>query len=148
MKKQNGMTLISLIIYIIALLVVMAVITMLTGYFYNNVNIDSEVNDNMTQFTQFNSYFASEINTKDIKVLDAETSSDECSSYIAFSNKNTYTFSKPNAESKGAIYFNEVQICNNVDKCLFTSIEENGKYTITVDFQSGSFKNTITYTTK
>ena len=67
---------------------------------------------------------------------------------IAFSNKNTYTFSKPNAESKGAIYFNEVQICNNVDKCIFTSVEENGKYVITVDFQAGSFKNSITYTTK
>ena len=148
MKKQEGMTLISLIIYIIALLIVIAVITILTGYFYNNVDIKSATTNSMTQYTKFNSYFANEINERNIKVLEAATSDDETTSYIAFSNKNTYTFSKPNAESKGAIYFNEVQICNNVDKCLFTSIEENGKYTITVDFQSGSFKNTITYTTK
>lgn len=148
MKKQKGITLISLIIYIIALVVVMAVITMLTGYFYNNVDIDSEKNYYMMQFTKFNSYFTSEINQKDVVILEAETSADECLSYIAFSNKNTYTFSKPNNESKGVIYYNEIQICDNVDKCLFTLVEENEKPTIIVDFQAGNFKNTIKYTMK
>lgn len=142
MKKESGMTLISLIIYIIALLVVISVITMLTGYFYNNVNLESEITDNMSQFTQFTSYFSKDINTKNIKVLEVGKAEDNSTSYIAFSNKNTYTF------SNNIIYFNEIAICNNIDKCIFSSVEENGTYKITVDFKSGSFENTITYTTK
>ena len=142
MKKQEGMTLISLIIYIIALLIVIAVITILTGYFYNNVDIKSATTNSMTQYTKFNSYFANEINERNIKVLEAATSDDETTSYNAFSNKNTYTFSK----SHNAIYFNEVEICSNIDRCLFTSVEENGKYTITVDFKAGDFEKTTTYT--
>ena len=142
MKRQDGITLISLIIYIIALLVVMSVIIVLTGYFYKNVNIDSQASNFMTQYTKFNSYFANEINEKDIKVVESETADDGSTSYISFSNKNTYTFSSKNK----AIYFNEVEICRNVDKCIFSVVEENEVCKITVDFQAGDFERNITYT--
>ncbi len=141
MKKQKGMTLISLIVYIIALLIVMSVITVLTGYFYNNVDIQSSRTEDMEKFTQFTSYFVKEVNTKAIKVVDNATSEASNTSYIAFSNKNTYTF------ANNTIYFNEIAICNNIDKCLFSSVEENGIYKITVDFKTGDFSKTITYTT-
>ena len=142
MKKQNGMTLISLIVYIITLLIVMSVITVLTSYFYNNVDLKSSKTEDLAKFTQFTSYFTKEINKKGIKVVNNETSDDGSTSYIAFSNKNTYTF------ANNIIYFNEIEICNNIDKCLFSSVEENGVYKITVDFETGDFNKTITYTTK
>ena len=92
MKKEDGVTLTSIIIYIIALLIVIGVVSTLTSYFYKNVDIDDESVLTNSQFTKFNSFFTSEINQPGIKVI--EKGENENVSYIAFSNKQIYTFSK------------------------------------------------------
>ena len=62
MKKEKGVTLISVIVYVIGLLIVVGVISTLTGFFYKNVNINTDNTEITKQFTKFNSYFTSEIN--------------------------------------------------------------------------------------
>ena len=42
MKKENGVTLTSIIIYILALLIVIGVISALTSYFYRNIDLEGE----------------------------------------------------------------------------------------------------------
>ncbi len=139
MKKERGITLISVIIYVIALLVVVGLISTLTGYFYKNVNVSTENSELTTQFTKFNSYFTSEVNEKNITVLDAKTSDETPkTSYIAFSNGVTYTF---NEEYK-AIYRNNIKICTNVDRCLFSYDFIENKYVVYVDLKIGNIERT------
>ena len=40
MKKQNGVTLISIMIYIISMLIIISIIATLTSYFYKNINVN------------------------------------------------------------------------------------------------------------
>ena len=142
MKKEDGVTLTSIIIYIIALLIVIGVVSTLTSYFYKNVDIDDESVLTNSQFTKFNSFFTSEINQPGIKVI--EKGENENVSYIAFSNKQIYTFSKQN----NAIYLNEIKICDNITRCNFDYTEENGNIKITVDFAAGTFSRITTYNLK
>ena len=70
MKSEKGVTLISVIIYVIAMLIIIAVITVLTSYFYTNVDINSASEDLNQQYTKFNSYFTEEVNRKGNKILE------------------------------------------------------------------------------
>ena len=148
MKKEKGVTLISVIVYVIGLLIVVGVISTLTGFFYKNVNINTDNTEITKQFTKFNSYFTSEINEKDIYVLEVKTSGETptTTSYIAFSNGVTYTFSEENK----SIYRNQVKICTNVDRCLFSYDFIEQKYIVYVDLKIGNLERTgnniLTYT--
>ena len=64
MQSQKGITLISITIYVIVMLIVVSVITVLTSYFYTNVDINSVSEDLNQQYTKFNSYFTEEVNKK------------------------------------------------------------------------------------
>ena len=70
MKKENGVTLTSIIIYIIALLIVIGIVASLTSYFYKNVDVDGESKLTNSQFTKFTSFFTNEINQPGIKVIE------------------------------------------------------------------------------
>ena len=67
MQKEKGVTLISVTIYIIVMLIIVSVITVITSYFYNNVDVNAVSQDINQQYTRFNSYFTEEINKKEIR---------------------------------------------------------------------------------
>lgn len=140
MRRESGVTLTSLIIYVVAMLIVVSLISVLTGYFYQNVEISSASDQAMKQYTQFNSYFSNDIAKTSIKVIEANTIGTEPkrTSYLTFSNKNTYTFS----EETKSIYRNDIRINDNVDLCLFRYELQDGKYIIHIDFTSGTFSRT------
>ena len=68
MKNDKGITLTSLIIYVISMLVVVTTIATLTSFFYKNVDIDSLSKKSTEQYTNFSKLFAKEINQKN-KIL-------------------------------------------------------------------------------
>ena len=53
MKNEKGISLISLVIYLIAMVIVIALIISLSGYFYNNINIQNQTQDMYLQFSRF-----------------------------------------------------------------------------------------------
>ena len=121
MRTEKGLTLISVTIYIIVMLIIVSVITVLTSYFYKNVNIQSINQDLNQQYTKFNSYFIKEVNKKGNKILDIQ-------SPIKLGDK----------ESDDA---------QNITGCVFTTNEEeNGKITVTVIIQGENFERETTYT--
>ena len=115
MKSEKGITLISLIIYVIALTIVIGIIAVISGYFYNNIATSSEDIEPMVEYTKFNSFFSEEVNEKEIKVLDCKTTTDSTgkidTSYIVFDNGVQYTYI---SENKG-IYRNKVKIARGVE---------------------------------
>lgn len=147
MQTEKGLTLISVTIYVIAMLIIVAVITVLTSYFYRNIDINSVSQDLNQQYTKFNSYFTEEVNKKGNKLLEiGETKSDNGNStqnYIIFSSGNQYTYIPENQ----GIYMNKVKIAQNITGCTFTSAEgENGKTIISVVIKGENFEKETTYT--
>lgn len=156
MRTEKGLTLISVTIYIIVMLIIVSVITVLTSYFYKNVNIQSINQDLNQQYTKFNSYFIKEVNKKGNKILDIQSpiklgdkESDDAQNntntqnYIIFSSGNQYTYIPKNE----GIYMNKVKIAQNITGCVFTTNEEeNGKITVTVIIQGENFERETTYT--
>lgn len=147
MKNEKGITLISLTIYIIAMLIIISIISVISGYFYKNIAYSSQNVDPMVEYTKFNSFFTEEVNILGLEVLECNTQIDNNgnkTSYIVFNNNTQYTYI---SENKG-IYKNKAKISRNIDNCEFKLEQNNGKDTITVNFRSGDFNTTVTYTLK
>ena len=96
MKTQKGVTLISVTIYVIVMLIVVSVITILTSYFYTNVDINSTSEDLNQQYTKFNAYFVEEINKKGNALIEINEMKDDSGAiqqrYIIFKSGNQYTY--------------------------------------------------------
>ena len=155
MRTEKGVTLITVTIYIIIMLIMISIITVLTSYFYKNVDIQSISQNFNQQYTKFNSYFVKEVNKRGNKVVDiqsvsipqdeeenAETNTSQ-QNYIVFSSGNQYTYIPKNQ----GIYMNKVKIAQNITGCTFaTHKEENGKTTVTVTILGDNFERETNYT--
>ena len=109
MKSESGVTLTSLIVYVIAMVVVVATVSTLTAYFYGNIDRLGDKTNGAKEYTAFNSYFTNEINDRSNKVLTEVSDSTK----IVFSNGNQYTY------LNNMIYLNKIIICRNVTSCEF-----------------------------
>lgn len=137
MKRQNGVTLISLTIYVIIMTIVVAVISMISSYFYTNTSSLLGNMNTLTQYTKFNSFFAEEINKENIKVLECK------SNYIVFDNGVQFTYIAQN----NGIYKDKVKITSNVEDCEFAYQIQNGKDVVTVKLtMDGSTPKSVDYT--
>ena len=110
MKNQKGITLISLIIYIILLTVIVSMLATISSFFFSNTKIITDTSKYTSEFNKFNMYFIEDVkNNKDIKsISDTE---------IIFDDGTVYTFKK---EPDYGIYRNKVKICNNIAYLRFT----------------------------
>ncbi len=142
MKSQEGVTLISLTVYVIVMAIVIGILAIITTFFYQNVRDANQDIDSITEYTTFNSYFSDEINHDNLKV--SKCGSENGQNYIVFSNGVQYTYIP---ENKG-IYRNQVKICRNIEECEFSESIENGKSIITVNFKVKNQERTDTYTLK
>ena len=118
MKSERGITLISITIYVIVMTLLVALISIITNYFYKNVNISSKQEEINNQYTKFVSYFSEEVNNPENKILEVKTENGETDnkiSYIIFSSGNQYTFVKQNK----AIYQGKVKIASFIKDCDF-----------------------------
>lgn len=141
MKSQEGITLISLTIYIVVMVIVIAMISVISGYFYSNIDEVSDTIDPLIEYTKFNSFFTDEVNHSNIRVLECLQNGN----YIVFDNGVQYTFI---AENKG-IYRNKVKICKEVESCTFDYQIQNGKNVVVVKLKIGTDKErNVTYTLK
>lgn len=151
MKSNKGITLVSLIIYVIGMLIVIASVSTLTTFFYKNIDITNINSDTTTQYTKFVSIFSKEINTSGNKVIDTNIDNSEGGkkvSYIIFSSGNQYTYIQENK----SIYKNKIKICENIDDCEFSWIYQDSNYVVSVSIKTGNIDRTgidvIKYTMK
>ena len=143
MKSNKGVTLTSLIIYVIGMTIMVSIIATLTSFCYKNIDI-GDINSNTTQYTKFTSILSEEVNKKNNSVIDCQSLTYGVS-YIVFSSGNQYTF---NQESK-SVYRNNVKICDNIDTCDFSYTYIDSKYKIKVSFKTANIdmteSNSIVY---
>ncbi len=131
MKSDKGITLNSLIIYIIGMLIVITLISTLTTFFSKNIST-KDMNSNTLQYTKFSSVFLTEINSKGNKVVQCKTTGEGANkvSYIVFSSGNQYTYMGENK----SIYKNKIKICEDVTECNFSY--DNNMQEITLGFKT------------
>lgn len=147
MENQKGITLVSLSVYIIGMMVIIAIVATLTTFFYKNIN-NIDDNDISTDYTKFTKIFSSEINKSGNTVVDAKTyiENDKKVSYIIFSSGNQYTYKEENK----SIYQNNIKICTQIDNCEFSYSYQNSQYKINVELIAGNIsltgENKIVYT--
>lgn len=143
MKSNKGVTLTSLIIYVIGMTIMVSIIATLTSFFYKNIDI-GDINSNTTQYTKFTSILSEEVNKKNNSVIDCQSLTDGVS-YIVFSSGNQYTFN----QKSNSVYRNNVKICDNIDKCDFSYTYIDSKYKIKVSFKTANIdmtgSNSIVY---
>ena len=85
MKNNKGITLTSLIIYVIGMIIAIATITTLISYFSKNVKLET-LGDSTAEYTKFSSIFSDETNKKENKIIDCKTTGEGKNkvSYIIF----------------------------------------------------------------
>lgn len=128
MRSEKGVSLITLIIYLITMTIVVAIIARASNYFYKNVmNKDNELMTN-EEFIKFTSFFTKEINTKNNPIDfigEEENGNGEKMKTITFEKtQNQYSF------INNEIYLNQTKICSNIYDCTFE--EDDGNLIVTL----------------
>ena len=120
MKSDRGITITSLIIYVIAMLIVIGIIANITAFFYRNVlNLEDE-STNICEISKFNMYFLEEVKNDNNSIVELNKNS------VTFVTGNTFTF------QDNSIYLNNIRICENIKNLDFSKEELNDKDVINV----------------
>lgn len=138
MKNNKGVTLTSLIIFVIGFIMIIAIISNITSFFYSNIDISKINDDSLVQYTRFSSIFSKEINIENNYIIDCKTftENEKKVSYIIFSTGNQYTF------KNNSIYKNKIKICTNVDDCDFSYTFADSKYNVKVNLKTATLNMT------
>lgn len=141
MKSEKGITLTSLIIYVIAMVITITIITVVTSYFYKNVDITDNSYDYLKEFTKLETYFSEEANKNRNQILEISPLENQGSAnevFVMLSSGNQYTFIRAN----NAIYQNNVKIGNDIKNCEFSEEMKNGKQVLIIKIQLNDKNNT------
>lgn len=131
MKSQKGISLVSLLIYLLAMTITVTIIARISTYFYKNLK---EVNDDTmasAEFIRFNSYFTKEINTS--KNYVSEVSEDNRSITFGVTN-NKFVF------VGNEIYMNDILICSGIQECYF-DIGNSNEVSVTMIIDNNTYSN-------
>lgn len=138
MKSQRGITLTSLVIYIIAMAVIMGIIATITSFFYSNTTDMNESTTNLGEFNKFNVAFLEEVKKQGNSVLKIENNNKR----IVFTSGTSFTF-----QDEG-IYQDKIKIANGVTNCQFRVSRQEEKEIVTVIIEIGKnipFVKTVEY---
>lgn len=131
MKKENGITLISLVVYIIVMAIVLVIMGSIIANFRNNTETVQANIQQLVEFNKFNSYFLKEVKITNNKVDDLKSNN-----YILFTSGNSFSI------LNNAIYYNNVKICDGVQKM---QISLDGENIINVTLGLADFTKSIKY---
>lgn len=130
MKSEKGITLISLITYVIIMSIVLLIMTGIINQFYKNTDSIQASTEEIVKLGQLNTYFLKEIK-KQNNGIDTINQN-----YIVFKTGNTFTY------NNHRIFYNQVLICDNIKDFSFSS--ENEKI-VSYTAKLENFEKTMTY---
>ena len=154
LKSNKGVTLISLVIYVIVLIIVIALMSNFSGYFYKNTNKITINENNDEQITRFLAYLTKDTNSEELSSIKTgtENSTESNVNYIILRFKNgiehQYLFKDNNK-----VYFinktNEVNktkkvvLCNNVDLGNFTYDDASKTLTANISVNNKQYEKIL-----
>lgn len=136
MKKEKGITLVSLVLYVIVMAIVIVVMSEIINNFYNNTTTVQGNVQEIVEFSKFNNYFLSEVKTNNNKVDSVSTN------YILFSSGNSFSL------SNNVIYYNNKRVCEGVTN-MQIQLGRDGdgldETIINVTLEFNNYKKSINY---
>ena len=140
MKSENGITLTSLVVYVVVATIVIGIMSVVSSSFLSNMNLISDQDQYAVEFNKFNMFFVNDV--KNNKTAQVQTNQ------IVFEDGTTYQYSEANM----TIYRNNVEIAKQVQELNFTSenyqVENTTKTLINVQMSVGgaeNFNKTVQY---
>jgi hypothetical protein len=127
MKKQKGITLMALTIYVVIFTIVIGIVSTLTSYFYKNIMHFDETTKSYSEINKFNMYFLQDIKENGTVVANLINDNNE-ENYIGITlyNSNNYeTYIYEFKAEDNAIYRNGNIICKNIKLAQFKIEDEN-----------------------
>ena len=138
MKKEKGVTMISLVVYVAVMTVVIGVMSSIITNFYQNTDTVQGNVQEIVEFSKFNNYFLKEVKTNNNKV---DHISNE-NNYILFTSGNSFSI------FDNKIYYNNIKICDEVES-MQISLGKNGdgidKSIVNVTLKFESFNKSLSY---
>lgn len=141
MKNNRGITLVTLIAYIILAILVISMLTALAAHFKKNLNNVTEISSRDVEFDKINLQLLKETKTEG-NLIDENNSTD---SRVTFTNGNTYTYKVDNK----AIYLNDnIKVATDISSCKFDIQKEDKRQRLNVEIEiNGTTRNTTYYCT-
>ena len=140
MRKNNGVTMVSLIVYVVVMTIVLGFMGSIITSFYNNTDAVQGNVQQIVEFNKFNTYFLKEVKLNNNQVDHVS----EDNTYILFKSGNAFSI------SNNKIYYNNIRVCDDVQALEFVLEQDtedaNGEYSIinvTLEFES--FNKSIRY---
>lgn len=117
MRSEKGVTLTSLVIYVIVATIVIGTLSLVSTFFFSNMNLIKDQNEHATEFNKFSMFFIEDV--KKNRTADVE------SKKIIFEDGTKYEY------FSGAIYRNDKKIVEKVEDVDFNSYEYTAENTTT-----------------
>ena len=146
MKNQKGITITSLVIYIIGLLIVIGTLSMFLDYYYSNIKENTYSEGSAEEYSKLTMYLTEEFNSKDIKNI-------SCSSEYIYLQMNNDGFHEYIYQNKCIYYIErdkdknvikQIELCNNVETCIFNYDNIKNSINVIVNINGKEYNNIYT----
>ena len=117
MKQEKGITLTSLIIYMILLTFAISMLAVISDMFFSNTKYITESGKYISEFNKFNMYFIEDVknNNNTYEVTNHQ---------IIFEDGTIYTYYEAPDKLNISLLDIDLKICNNIAYCKFTKTEQ------------------------
>lgn len=145
MKKENGITLVTLIVYLMIVSAILAALTNLSSHIYKNINKLGIENLSSEEFNKFNVNFVKSVKAN----KNATVTNNNQNVTIEFDDGTTYNY----INGENSIYKNKIKIAKNINYFKADVQNINNKNVIQVQIGTGKkdtavFGKTINYVLK
>lgn len=147
MKKENGITLTSLVIYIMGLLIVIGTLSMFLSFYYSNVKKNTYSNSSAEEYSKFTMYITNDINSENIINASCETNQyiyfkldNEMIHGYVYQNKCIYYIEK----DKDNNLVKQIELCKKVEKCEFNYNKTENSVNVIVNINGTDYNNIYT----
>ena len=144
-KSNKGITLTSLIIYVLAMTIIACIVATITIYFHKNTKEIQQTADNSYNFTRLNEYMESD--AQNAKTANVNNNKLE----IVTKDNETITYTYINNTDDKSIYRNKAKICDGVEQASFQTQTIYDKTKLTVGVRIGeneTISKTLEFTIK
>lgn len=155
MKSNKGMTIVSLIIYIIVLSIIIGTMSLLTRYFYKNENEAVIQNNASQQYSRLITYLTDDVNSEKVVKIEVNDLKTDMKLILIDNTVHEYLY------NNGKIYFKvkipnpsypettleqkNIEICSDIEVCEFTCKGNN--ITTAIKLGELTFRNNFLVTT-
>lgn len=144
MKSQKGITLMSLIVYIIVVLAALTMLATITASFRSAVDNVDEDAETIADYNRFNMYILKEVKKTGNNIIECTDTN------VKFSTGAIYKYEENTIyllEDVDLENYKKIALVEDITECKFTKKDENGKVVLQVDIKIGNQdKKTIEYT--